>query len=281
MQHYSLDTDVNFNGMTEKFHRRIYGGLKGRIRLAVIERDVRECCPAALSDAGDTPLEILDAGCGSAPFSLEFCGRGHSFTLCDISEEMMDLARERAKSRNADKKRVSDDSPEDTMGSLTFRAQPIQSLEKKPAYDLILCHALLEWVADGQAVVKHLVGMLRPGGILSLAFYNYHALVFQHLLWGNYHNVREQSFQGRKGNLTPAHPRRPEEVLAWIRDLAGHPLELLCRSGIRVFHDYSPDPLKQETAPDDVVALELAFSRRKPYRDMGRYQHLVFIKAMK
>ncbi len=53
----------------------------------------------------------------------------------------------------------------------TMRRQDIaQHLET--CVDLILFHAVLEWVADPLSVLQTLWSMLRPGGTLSLMFYN-------------------------------------------------------------------------------------------------------------
>lgn len=57
------------------------------------------------------------------------------------------------------------------------------------------------------------------------------------------------------------------------------PLDLLCHSGIQVFHDYILDPGDRGKTPDTVLDLELEFSRIQPYRDLGRYQHLLGVKT--
>ena len=265
-----LGKDVNFDAMAEKFQRKIYGTLKGKIRLAVLERDLGEFCPRAMGDAEDAPMKILDAGCGSAPFSLEYLGEGHLLTLCDISEKMLDQARKRAAAL------MELSGPGVRAGHISFLSGAIQDLAFPEVFDLVLCHAVLEWVVDPRELLNRLAGLVRPGGMLSLAFYNLHGLVFKNLLWGNYKKIINQDYHGRSGSLTPAHPRKPEEVLEWVDALPTRPLELLCRSGMRVFHDYSQVPPVNGGGAETIVNLELQFSRVLPYRDLGRYQHLLF-----
>ncbi|SUG69462.1 SmtA protein [Salmonella enterica subsp. enterica] len=50
-------------------------------------------------------------------------------------------------------------------------AQDVASHLESPV-DLILFHAVLEWVADPVGVLETLWSVLRPGGALSLMFYN-------------------------------------------------------------------------------------------------------------
>ena len=185
--------------------------------------------------------------------------------LCDISGKMLDLAKGRAGVICGEKDL---DMPRFLHGS-------IQELDLEPGFDLVLCHAVLEWVVAPEALLARLAALVAPGGILSLTFYNLHGMVMKNLLRANYKKILREEYHGWPGSLTPAHPRKPEDVLAWIQDLPGAPLEVLCHSGMRVFHDYNLDPVQNRKDPETVIDLELRFSRELPYRDLGRYQHLL------
>jgi tRNA 5-carboxymethoxyuridine methyltransferase len=255
-------TDKNFDDLAPRFQRKIYGGLKGRIRLAVLEKDLEEFYPRALLPAQGQPLNILDAGGGSAPFSIGLANLGHHITLCDLSENMLEQARTRF-------------SDQDLSDRLKIVQGAIQD-HSSPGYDLVLCHAVLEWVADPQKLIRHLMGLTKPFGILSLTFYNLAGMIFKNLLRTNYKKITDQDFSGLPGGLTPTWPRKPDEVLGW---LSPHPFEILCHSGMRVFHDYILDIRDQKKDPDIVVGLELKFSRTSPFREMGRYQHILGQKS--
>lgn len=63
-------------------------------------------------------------------------------------------------------------------------------------YDLVLCHAVLEWLAEPHAILPVLHQLCAPGGWLSLAFYNRDALIYRNLLKGHFRKLRKQRFAG-------------------------------------------------------------------------------------
>ncbi|MCG8533217.1 MAG: methyltransferase domain-containing protein, partial [Desulfovibrionales bacterium] len=160
-----------------------------------------------------------------------------------------------------------------------FLHGPIQELDLPHDFDLILCHAVVEWVVDPSILIRRLAERLAPGGILSLTFYNFHGMVFKNLLRGNYKKILREDYHGWPGSLTPAHPRKMEAVMEWVHGVDTDPLSLVCHSGMRVFHDYNLDMATRDNHPEIVVELEVKFSREEPYRSMGRYQHLIFEKS--
>lgn len=250
--------DKNFDDLSHHFKNKIYGRLKGRIRLAVINRDLRETI-----DTAET-LEVIDAGGGQGQFSLSLAERGHQVTLCDISAEMLALAKK--------------DAAEKQVDSMQFLHCPIQELSThidKPA-DLLLCHALMEWMAKPETALGHLMPCLKSGGILSLAFFNINSLIYKNLLRANYLKVESNNYVGMEGSLTPINPLAIDDVFRWCED---NGLTILKYSGIRVFHDYIGDQATRNRHPDAVVEMELKFSQQEPYRSLGRYIHVVAQKS--
>ena len=73
--------DRNFDDLTEKFKRKVYGGLKGEIRLAVIWRDLNQVM--ALKVMGK-PIRILDIGGGLGQLSTNLSLMGHQVSYNDI-----------------------------------------------------------------------------------------------------------------------------------------------------------------------------------------------------
>ncbi|MCP4022121.1 MAG: methyltransferase domain-containing protein [Desulfobacteraceae bacterium] len=253
--------DRNFDDLAPRFNRKVYGGLKGRIRLAVLEKDFNDFLIRALNPPENQPLKILDAGGGHGPFSLRLAKQGHNVTLCDVSEKMLELAG----------KRVGDQGLEDRVTLVQSPIQDLPSIYHGP-YDLVLCHAVLGWVAEPEVLILHLSEYIKPNGMLSLTFYNIVGMIYKNLLRANYKKIVQKQYAGWPGSLTPMYPRHPEDVLNW---LGKYPFEILCHSGMRVFHDYILDLEDREQNPSAVVDLELEFSRQTPYRDMGRYQHIM------
>lgn len=260
-----MDIDRNFDDLAARFQRKVYGGLKGRIRLKVLKKDLNEFFPHVMAPPENKPFHILDAGCGHGPFSLELAKLGHHVTLCDISEKMLEKVAVQINEFNL-------------QHQTTVHHCAIQDLvlSENLIYDVVLCHAVLEWVKHPRQLLNHIMKLLKPDGTLSLTFYNLNGMIYKNLLRTNYKKIQSKSYQGWKGSLTPTYPRKPEQVLKWLTD---HCLEILCHSGMRVFYDYILIPEDSKKDPDTVMALELELSRQMPFRDLGRYQHILAKKV--
>ncbi len=253
--------DRNFDDLAHKFKRKVYGGLKGDIRLAVLKQDLSQFCKKALNPAKKAPLNILDAGGGYGPFSLQLAQLGHKIVLCDISQKMLEKAILDCKEKNI-------------SANVKILHNSIQKMDSShhQKYDLVLCHAVLEWVQDPEKIISHLLTFLKPNGLLSLTFYNLNGMIFKNMLRVNYKKIIKEDYKGWPGSLTPAHPLLPEHVLSWLEI---YKTKVLCHSGMRVFHDYILDLTDKDKHPETLLKLELKFSRQMPFRDLGRYQHII------
>ncbi|MET1080616.1 MAG: methyltransferase domain-containing protein [Pseudomonas sp.] len=244
-------SDRHFDQLATRFAQKIYGGAKGAIRLAVLQADLDEVLPGR-------PLRVLDVGAGLGHMALWLAERGHQVTLAEPAEPMLEGARERfaAAGQNA-----------------TFIQAPWQDLLGRltEPYDLVLCHAVLEWLAEPQAILPVLHQLTRPGGWLSLAFYNKDALIYRNLLKGHFRKLRKEEFAGEKQSLTPQRPLDPGEL---AMQLAGH-WTVQSRSGVRVFHDYMPMDFQAKATLPELLEMELAHRRHPTFMGLGRYLHWV------
>ena len=241
--------DRHFDALAGRFAEKIYGGAKGAIRLAVLQADLAEVLP-------DRPLRVLDIGAGLGHMSLWLAERGHQVTLAEPAEPMLEAARERFSAAGQ---------------PATFIQAPWQELlgQLNEPYDLVLCHAVLEWLAEPHAIVPVLHQLTAPGGWLSLAFYNRDALVYRNLLKGHFRKLRSDVLAGEKQSLTPQRPIDPRELEAKMSPswLIEH------RSGVRVFHDYMPTEFQARAELLDLLEMELAYRRHPTIGNMGRYLH--------
>lgn len=260
----STGQDRNFDDLAKRFKKNIYGGLKGDIRLAVLERDCAAHIPVAPFMASTECWTILDAGGGQGQFSLQLAQAGHNVVICDISAEMLKLAQEQV----------------DQLG-LAERVQLVHcALQDLPQhlpahhlqFDFVICHAVMEWMQEPQSLLPCLLRYLKPRGYLSLTFYNIHSLIYKNLLRTNFKKIINKDYGGSAGSLTPINPLEPQRVLGWVTDLQ---LQLLSYSGIRVFHDYIFNEEHRAREPQTLLQLELEFSQQEPYRSLGRYIHLL------
>ncbi|CAG0911288.1 unnamed protein product, partial [Cyprideis torosa] len=143
-------------------------------------------------------------------------------------------------------------------------------------FDLVLFHAVLEWLADPQDTLQKLLGFVRPGGHLSLLFYNKQALIMRHLTLGNFHYVEKNYLSGiGKRTLTPLSPQVPDDVRGWFSEWG---YEECCYSGVRCFHDFMQAKEQARCDDADILRLELMHSQKSPYRELARYIHLLLKK---
>lgn len=249
---YDTSQDKNFDDLVHRFSRNIYGQLKGKIRLAVINRD--------LAPYLGSPQSLLDIGGGQGQLAIEFAKQGHSVTLCDVSEKMIELAKHAAAIEH--------------VNTLNFIHCPLQSLSEHcdTRANIVLCHAVLEWMANPEEAFPILYDRLEDNGILSLAFFNVDSLIYKNLLRANYRKALSDDYVGVEGSLTPINPLKIDQVKAWCRQYG---FTILDYSGIRTFHDYIADKTTRARHPEAVIEAELTFSKQDPFRQLGRYIHLV------
>jgi S-adenosylmethionine-dependent methyltransferase len=253
--------DRNFDDLAHRFEHNVYDTTKGQIRLSVIERDLREHLPALYQPYN---LRILDAGSGTAPISVPLLQGPQELTLVDVSVEMLKRALSQAQSEG--KKPM--------WHQCSIEEFTSEHWDGKP-YDIIFCHAVIEWVNQPQLLLQHLSQLLAWGGWLSLSFYNRDGLIFKNLLRTNFSGLKNKQISGSKRSLTPSFPRTVAEVKHWCHEVG---FDLKCHSGIRVFHDYVLNKDDREREPEQLMALELEYSRQDPYRGVGRYQHFLLKK---
>lgn len=258
--------DRNFDDISAHFEKKIYGGLKGQIRLAVLRHDIFGWVKS-WQQTHNRPLRVLDVGAGLAQISIELAKDGHDVTINDISANMLEIAKQNAG---------------ETAQTIIWHTCPYQQLDDKLTgkYDLILCHAVLEWLAEPKLIMdffdRWLVDDRAEKGVLSLCFYNPASFVYRNLVMGNFNLLHNKDFKADNGSLTPNHPVAKDEVLAWIND---HHYQILHTSGLRVFHDYSPLKRGGHTNPQAVIEMEVAYSGQDPYKWLGRYLHFLVSKA--
>ncbi|MBR5495306.1 MAG: methyltransferase domain-containing protein, partial [Psychrobacter sp.] len=228
-------------------------------------RDIFEYC-AKISQTLGRPLRILDVGAGLAQIAIELAIQGHTLVINDISANMLEKAQANAEIVKKDL-------------DIRWYVCPYQELEEKLAaennekFDLIMCHALLEWLAEPAAVMDFFDKHLTENGALSLCFYNPASFDYRNLIMGNFNLLDNTEYKAdNKKSLTPNHPVAKEEVESWLE---AHHYQTILASGLRVFHDYSPLKRGGHNDPEAVIRMELRYSQLEPYKWLGRYLHIL------
>lgn len=244
----SAQGDRHFDGLAEKFASSLYGGARGALRLALLDHLLPE-----MLDLHGQPL--LDVGGGLGQQAGWFAARGHAVTLAEPAGDMLARAREQLSGHE-----------------VSLLQAPLQALpEMTPGpWPLIVCHAVLEWLADPRRALATLTGLLAPGGQLSLMVFNRDALRLSNVVKGNLEKALADRLEGKglRKRLTPISPLTHRQVEEWS---AENGLAIREVAGIRVFADYLRRPPENESDREHVLALEQHYCRVDPHWRLGRY----------
>lgn len=124
----------------------------GRLRYAVAAANLARHLPTGSS------LRVLDVGGGNGLDALGLAAQGHHVTIADISEPALRAARVLAREHDvADRiltRQVAADALVDAFGAGTF--------------DVVLCHNVVQYVAEPVALLRHSRGVVSRAGIVSV-----------------------------------------------------------------------------------------------------------------
>ena len=231
------------------------------VRTAVVWDDLRDVL-------GGGSLDVLDIGGGTGVSAVRVAGLGHRVTVVDPSPDAL-----ASLGRRADEAGVEVVAHQ---GDLSTLLGPDGLVEPGSA-DLVLCHGVLEHVADPAAALGTLREVLRPGGTLSLLVAQRHAAVLARAMAGHFGqalallgtDAASDPGSGRAGR------RFTHEELADL--LAGAGLELGSVHGIRVFADLVPGSLLdlEPGATAALLELEAAVAARPEYLPLATQLHLL------
>ena len=255
----TIKKDQNFDDLSSRFKKNIYDTPKGKIRLSILWRDIVEGVPDI--EAGG--LSILDAGAGQGNIALQLARKNNNLILCDLSENMLNDAEALFK---------------DNQCNAEFINSPIQELTDHidDQFDVVLFHAVLEWLADPEETLKSLLRFVKKDGYLSLMFYSRTGLIYQNLTRGNFDYVLNDALSGQGKTLTPNNPLNPDDVYKWLENME---LRVLLKSGVRVFYDGISRDRRKQLNLEELIELEKRFSRIEPYCSLARYIHVLCKKT--
>ena len=248
-----MQNDVHFNTIAEQFEQNVYGSSKGFIRWHVLWEDVLTELPQ-LEQGG---LSVLDAGGGAGRMTLALAKLGHRVTLVEPAKEMLEKAQTSATSEN--------------LSTIIFINKPLQDFTTEQPFDIILNHAVLEWLAKPQKALEHLTKQLKPSGYLSLMFHNRNAALFKNILAGDFSPkfLQEESYSS--GWQEHTRPLYPETVTTWLDECR---VQVQSKAGIRIFHDHITEE-KREGKLSQLLALEKTLRKREPFASLAQHIHIV------
>ncbi|TIC80966.1 methyltransferase domain-containing protein [Nocardioides sp. GY 10127] len=219
-----------------------------------------------LLERTDGPLDVLDIGGGTGGSAVRVAGLGHRVTVVDPSPDALASLGRRAREAG-----VEVDAHQGDLGDLVG---VVGTAAEGRGADLVLCHGVLEHVADPAAALAGLAAVLRPGGTLSLLVAQRHAAVLARAMAGHFAQAKDllgpvSGDPGRTGH------RYTADELVDLVGAAG--LEVVSVHGVRVFADLVPSHLLElETGSTAaLVELERAVADRPEYLPLATQLHLL------
>src|ERR1019366_8848725 len=199
-----------FDGVASEYDTRFTNSLIGRVQRASVWKELD-----SLFHSGQRVLEI---NCGTGVDALHLSDRGIHVVACDVSPEMVAVAR----------RRVDGSVHGDHVALKVLAIEQLNQLAEEGPYDGVLSNfSGLNWVEDSLPVARDLARLVRPGGRAVLCVFGRHCL--WEMLWYACHGNFRKAFRrlSRKGNATELAPGRSirvwyPSIKSFRRDFAPH-----------------------------------------------------------
>ena len=203
--------------------------------------------------------KILDFGSGEGITANHFAKK-NNVTAIEPSEEMLTNAWKDYEYTQI----VGDVNALDTFNDDTF--------------DVIICHNVLEYIDDKEAVVKALARVLKKDGILSIAKHNRAGRVMQMAVLLDEFEKANALLDGENSTASKFGTIRyyeDEDILKWEPGL-----KIIEVFGIRTLWDLQQNQEKHgnEEWQDKMMQLEMRVARISEYRDIAFFHHILLKK---
>lgn len=146
------------------------------------------------------------------------------------------------------------------------------------SFDVILCHNVLEYAAEREAVLGEFARLLKAGGVLSVVKHNPAGKVFHKAVFEGNTEKALSLLQGGAAvsvNFGEVKEYSDRDLAAWCGDR----FEVEKTVGIRTFYGLQKNEWKfEESWEDRLFALESAAGEISPYRDAAFFHHVVLKK---
>ncbi|WP_280877425.1 class I SAM-dependent methyltransferase [Streptomyces pseudovenezuelae] len=215
-------------------------------------------------------LRVLDVGMGQGTQALRLARAGHQVTGVEQDPTMISAAREAVAAE-----------PE----GIRERVRLVQGDGRDTgvhflpgSFDVVLCHGVLMYVGDPDALLAGLARMLAQGGLLSLLVRNGDALAMRPGLSGDWAGALDAfdtvSYTNRLGLDV-----RADRLDTLTATLAGIGAPLHAWYGVRVFTDTATDGAESPADVEALLAAEERAGRTDPYRRVAALLHLCGVRG--
>jgi S-adenosylmethionine-dependent methyltransferase len=211
---------------------------------------------------GSGRLDVVDIGGGTGVSAVRVAQLGHAVTVVDPSPDALAALARRAREVGVEVAGQQGD-----LSSLPELVGPGSA-------DLVLCHGVLEVVADPAAALAAIAGVLRPGGTLSLLVAQRHAAVVARAMAGHFNQARELLDAQPDAAARTGHRYTADEATALV---AAAGLQVASVHAVRAFADLVPGALldSEPGATAALIELERAVAARPEYLPLATQLHLL------
>ncbi|MFJ3226840.1 class I SAM-dependent methyltransferase [Streptomyces sp. NPDC086783] len=215
-------------------------------------------------------LRILDVGMGQGTQALRLARAGHQVTGLEKDARMLGVAREALAAE-----------PEGIQSRVRLiegdgRETGVHFLPG--SFDVVLCHGVLMYVEEPDALLAGMARMLAPGGLLSLLVRNADALAMRPGLAGDWTGALGAfdtvAYRNRLGLDV-----RADRLATLTATLLGIGAPLHAWYGVRVFTDTAADGAEVPSDVDALLAVEERAGRTDPYRQVAALLHLCGVRG--
>ena len=233
---------------------------EGRLRSDLTFANLREFLSAHPKDS----MCALDLGGGTGATAVRLAGLGMHVTLLDSSEEMLEMA-----------KRAARDAGVAEQIALQYGdAVQLANLVHAGSFDVILCHNILEYVDDPDAVLRGAARALRDSSaVLSVLVRNQAGEVLKAAIQAGDLAAAENSLTAEWGqdSLHGGRVRlfRSDTLQAMLKAAS---LAMIAEQGVRVIADYLPLRVSRSVEYDRIFELERKLGSRTEFAAAARYK---------
>ncbi|MEU5113487.1 methyltransferase domain-containing protein [Streptomyces longwoodensis] len=215
-------------------------------------------------------LRVLDVGMGQGTQALRLARLGHQVTGLEQDATMIAAARAALSGE-----------PEgirERMRIIEGDGRETGAHFLPGSFDVVLCHGVLMYLQDPDALLAGLARVLAPGGLLSLLVRNGDALAMRPGLAGDWAGALtafdDVSYRNRLGV-----DARADRRAALTDTLAGIGTPLHAWYGVRVFTDTAPDGTEPPADLETLLAAEERAGKTDPYRGVAALLHLCGVRG--
>jgi SAM-dependent methyltransferase len=259
MKKTAASIDKGFGSRADKYAAYLETP-EGRLRLDLAFANLQDFLPQPVGS-----LLALDLGSGPGAIGVRLARLGLSVTLLDVSLPMLDFAKRASREAGVTER----------IALKHGDAAQLADLFEAGAFDLILCHNVLEFVDDPGAVLCSAARILRgPLGVLSVLVRNQPGEVLKAALLNGDLAAAERNLKAEWGDES----LYGGKVRLFTRDslrslLAAGSFAVVAERGVRVISDYLPPTISRNGSYEQIFELERKLGRQPEFVAMARYTH--------